>query len=154
MGKCKPMCGFDVKETENLRARYRKIKDDCEWTSVEDFLNWSKKNGYRTGMHLSKRDGELPHGPLNSVFQIKGLKKAKRLFIENMKKSCEFCKDCQKECPLTGRGCQEWADQWKQNWNKNIHVPPVKPLVEEGPMVWRYEHPDLVREGIVFEASR
>ena len=154
MGRCKPMCGFGGKETENLRKRFRKIRDDCEWPSLEAFLFWVKESGYIKGNHLYKRVPELPHGPGNSFWSTIAARQAKQRYMENLKKNCKFCKDCQKECPLDGRGCKEWADYWKKNWNKNIHVPAEKPPEPVKPQFFRYEHPDLVREGIVFDPSR
>lgn len=148
------MYGFDGKETENLRARFRKLNGDSTWSCLDDFLIWAKESGYKTGMHLRKHVETLPHGPTNSCWSTLNMLDTKKRYLDNMRNSCEFCKDCQKECPTTGYGCKEWADNWKKNWNENIYVPPVKPVVEEGPMVFRYEHPDLVREGIVFEGSR
>lgn len=153
MGVCKPMFGFDGKETKNLRARYRKIRDDCEWPSIEAFLLWAKESGYKTGMYLRKYGESLPHGPENSFWNTKTSQGAKQRYIESLKNNCEFCNGCQEDCPKTGLGCKEWADYWKENWNKNIYVPPVKPPEPVKQQFFCYEHPDLVREGIVFEGS-
>lgn len=50
------------------------------------------------------------------------------------------CENCTQECPAGGRNT--WKEWWVQNWNENIHrnVPTVPKKV------WRYEHPDWVRE--------
>ena len=154
MGYCVPMFGFDSNETKNLRTRFSKIpKEDKEWTSPEDFIKWAKESGYITGLHLRKHDKTLPHGPKNSFWLIKGPEETMRRFISELRKGSEFCKECVRECSGNGMGCKDWQKYYTENWNKNIHVPPVKPVVQEGPMVFRYEHPDLVREGIVFEGS-
>ena len=148
------MFGFDSKETENLRARFRKIwKEDKAWTTAEDFMKWAAESGYETGMHLRKHNDALPHGPDNSYWLDRGSENSRlRLTIE-MKNGSEYCKGCDKKICDNGVGCKGWQKWFKKNWNKNIYVPPVKPVVQEGPMVFRYEHPDLVREGIVFEGS-
>ena len=52
-----------------------------------------------------------------------------------------------------GVGCDEYRAWWKKNWDQNIYVAPKKPEPKpatEGSQMFRYEHPDLVREGIVW----
>ena len=148
------MFGFDGKETENLRARFRKIpQEDKAWKTAEDFMMWAAESGYITGTHLRKHNDALPHGPNNSYWLNRDSEKARKRYTDEVKKGCEFCKDCSKDICDNGIGCKEWQRYFTKNWNKNIHVPPVKPVVQEGPMVFRYEHPDLVREGIVFNAE-
>lgn len=50
------------------------------------------------------------------------------------------CEGCANECPTNG--CAQWRQWWIDIWNRNIHrtVPPVPK------QVWKYEHPDRVRE--------
>ena len=50
------------------------------------------------------------------------------------------CEGCANECPANG--CAQWRQWWIDIWNRNIHrtVPPVPK------QVWKYEHPDRVRE--------
>lgn len=57
-----------------------------------------------------------------------------------MSKTNNPCKSCGQVCPAGC--CKAWQDWWIQNWNDNIHrnVPTVPKKV------WRYEHPDRVRE--------
>ena len=68
-----------------------------------------------------------------------------------------ICDGCDQKMVICNTiGCLKYREQFVQNWDKNIHwTPPIpeeqKPKVKE---FFRYEHPDLVREGIVFEASR
>lgn len=59
------------------------------------------------------------------------------------------CDSCDKVCAAEGRGCGPWRDYFVRNWNENISVKPKKQTKE----VFRYEHPDMIREGIVFESS-
>lgn len=53
---------------------------------------------------------------------------------------CDAC--TRQECTNRGNGCKEWEDWFVQNWNRNIHRKVPKPPRR----VWRYEHPDRVRE--------
>lgn len=54
-----------------------------------------------------------------------------------------FCSDCQLEsCPEAGRGCPKYRRRFVKNWNENISTAPK--VTKE---YFRYEHPDLVREG-------
>ena len=48
-----------------------------------------------------------------------------------------------------GDGCKAWEKYFIDNWNKNI----MKSIGnhKKQRQFFRYEHPDLVREGIVFE---
>ena len=50
------------------------------------------------------------------------------------------CENCQQEC--TERGCADWRKWFPKNWNENICVKPEP----KGREVFRYEHPDRVRE--------
>lgn len=56
-----------------------------------------------------------------------------------------FCRNCRR-CSNVWRGCPAWRKYFIDNWNKNIMVKPKKTR-----QFFQYEHPDLVREGIVFE---
>lgn len=152
MGRCKPMYGFDAKETECLRRRFYKLKKkEAEWEDVYDFMMWARDSGYEKNLNMGKRDKTLPHGPENSFWLEKGY--ASERYLQKIRQNCDFCTGCEKRCSVSGLGCKDWRNYFVKNWNEKIYVPPVKPVVYEGPMVFRYEHPDLVREGIVFEGS-
>lgn len=61
-----------------------------------------------------------------------------------------FCRNCTRDdCPTNGDGCKAWETYFIENWNKNI----MKSIGnhKKQRQFFRYEHPDLVREGIVFE---
>ena len=154
MSHCKPMYDLDGKAVETLRTRYRKIAGDHEWSSAEDFIKWANDSGFKKNARLYKKDENKPHGPNNSCWHILGQENTRRRFTNQLKHGSVFCTDCKRDCPSHGRGCNDWQTYFQDNWNKNIYIPPVKPVVPEGPMVFRYEHPDLVREGIVFDPSR
>lgn len=51
-----------------------------------------------------------------------------------------FCRNCTRDdCPTNGDGCKAWETYFIDNWNKKQR------------QFFRYEHPDLVREGIIYE---
>ena len=65
----------------------------------------------------------------------------------------QFCVGCTEAC-REGVGCERWRQYFILNWDQNISI--AKPVPKEDPnakQYFRYEHPDLVREGIVFEGS-
>ena len=146
-------------DLENLRKRFYVYRADMEWTCLEEFVTWAKENGYKKGLHLKKIDASKKHGPGNSRYEDS---KAKVLLrTEKHKKFMEtrspYCIGCTKPiCPGQGTGgCNGWKEYWIKNWDENIHYVPVVQEVEKPKTsrFWQYEHPDLVREGIVFEHS-
>ena len=148
------MFGFNHRETENLRTRFRNIpQEDRVWECVEEFIKWARDSGYAKGLHLRKHNEEMPHGPDNSFWLTANAGELKTRFLNQMKKGSVFCRSCEKDCPRDGRGCKEWREYFRLNWNENIHVPKPKPVVQERPMVFQYEHPDLVREGIEWQQT-
>lgn len=61
-----------------------------------------------------------------------------------------FCRNCTRDdCPTNGDGCKAWETYFIDNWNKNIMK--LWKNHKKQRQFFRYEHPDLVREGIVFE---
>ena len=59
-----------------------------------------------------------------------------------------FCRNCDRErCSNIWQGCPEWQDYFRKNWNENIRAKNSKAQTRQ---FFQYEHPDLVREGIVF----
>ena len=65
-----------------------------------------------------------------------------------MKSVCENCSSHSETCEKN-KGCPKWRKQFIENWNENICIKP-KVMHREA---FLYEHPDLEREGIVFEGS-
>lgn len=140
--------------THLIRRFYRYFLDS-DWERADDFVKWCSENGWKKGLRLCRLDTSKPHGPENSFFKtpemtVKAMEADIRRRKEERKSLVSpFCEGCTEAC-RKGVGCERWQQYFVKNWNKYIHVPPVKPVVEEGPMVFRYEHPDLVREGIGF----
>lgn len=151
--KYKEKYGIPGPEVENLSKRFYSQKLAEGFYDRDTFLLWCSQNGYKKGLTLYKKDDSLPHSTENSFFADSAEVRKRRAekFREDMQISNEFCKACTTECK--GTGCKEWQDWFQKNWDEKIHVPKVIPPEPEKPMVWRYEHPDLVREGIVFEDS-
>lgn len=151
--KYKDRYGIPGPEVQNLAKRYYNQKLSEGFYDLDTFLLWCSQNGYKKGLTLRKKVENLPHSTENSYFEDCIALKHERSekFRTDMATSNDFCRNCTIECG--GVGCAEWKEWFKNNWNRNIHVSPVKPVVVEGPMVFRYEHPDLVREGIVWSGS-
>lgn len=162
MANYKPRYGIPSKEVENIAKRWSSIDGGKNWESMDAFVRWCSENGYKKGITLRRYDPEKPHSPENSFFgepSREVIQKRKQKKKETMEIKSPFCEKCQKFCPGSGScGCEEWQEYFQKNWNENICIAPKKPepkpAVKEGLQVFQYEHPDLVREGIVFEASR
>lgn len=60
-----------------------------------------------------------------------------------------FCENCKEECP--SYGCREWREYYKKNWDQNISKAAQR--VPRGKQVFRYEHPDMIREGIILQGN-
>lgn len=134
-----------------IYSRYKKIRSDSRWKSWDHFLDWAIKNGWGKGYELRKHNESKPHGPKNSYFYSAKEETRRRheKVLEDRAIVSRFCQGCAKHCPTHGRGCQKWAEYYVQNWNQNIHVPGPEPEYK-GRMKFRYEHPDLIREGITY----
>jgi hypothetical protein len=148
--------GIPGSEVKNLAKRYYTQQLAEGFYDLDTFLLWCSQNGYKKGLALKKRVETLPHSTENSYFEDYAAHKQERSekFHADMSISNPLCRECTTECG--GTGCAEWQEYFKENWNRNIHVKPAKQVqtvVEEGPMVFRYEHPDLVREGIVWRGN-
>ena len=156
--------GIPGESVKNLIRKFYRYLMDSEWERADDFVRWCSENGWQKGLRLCRTDASLPHGPDNSFFKKPEMTvRARQADVRRRKEErknlvSDFCKDCKKDCPGSGSdGCEEWQEYFKKYWNQNICIAPKKPepkpMVAEGPQVFRYEHPDLVREGIVFHAE-
>ena len=153
--------GIPGAEVSNLSKRLSVLHGKENWTDFDAFVKWCSENGYQKGIKLRRHDERKPHSPENSFFaentrEIIRINSEK--FHEFRQNSSPFCTGCEKECQRNGSGgCDEWQAYFKNNWDQNIYIAPKKkeePV--EDPNItkfFRYEHPDLVREGIVFEGS-
>ena len=152
--------GIPGKEISNLTKRYYVMEGKQNWENVDTFILWCSKNGYKKGLQMRKKNPEESNSPENTYFfsrkeKIRAVKKKKEK-LKKMEKEykSQFCESCKKECPGRGsNGCDAWKEWFISNWDKNIYIAPPKPkpkIENEKPMIFRYEHPDLVREGIVW----
>ena len=149
--------GADVKK---LMDRFYKYYKDSDWLNADSFVRWCSENGWKKGLRIDRADTTKPHGPENSFF--KAPDNTTRATKEDIRRRKEyrknltspFCEGCQKKCRAS-TGCDEYQRWFEKNWDKNIRVAKPAEIKPEPakPMVFRYEHPDLVREGIVFHAQ-
>lgn len=150
--------GIPGNEVKNLTNRYYGFLESG-WVSADDFVIWAIENGYKKGAHLLKKNDSEAHGPNNSVFCDS--KEQKRKILEKRQEylsiQSPFCEKCERiSCPgRSESGCVAWRAYFVKNWNENIHFEQeakneIDPRVQQ---YFQYEHPDLVREGIVFEHS-
>ena len=143
--------GVSGAEIENLRRRWARIKDDSTWYSFDDFLFWCSEQDYQPRMVLVKKLKSLPHGPDNSSFceMSEIMKRIKKMAPKKKEISVEseYCKGCQRVCPAGG--CADWQKWYQENWNTKIH----KNVRTHTTVEFRYEHPDMIREGIIWQPS-
>jgi len=135
---------ISFEELHTLRVRFSKLKKDSQgWEDAEDFIRWCLKNGYRKGRNLRRKFPSKPHGPTNSYFY-------------DPKERTGICEGCKMKCPTTNMGCLRWRIGFADNWERTRRIflpevqtaePAAAPPVQEK---FRYEHPDLEREGITF----
>lgn len=166
--------GIPRDEIKRLNTRWnRRINDrhDSGWECFDEFLRWCTENGYASGKILTRHNRQLPHSPENSYWvnnrrelvyrkSETGTKtKERKPRAEKPEKEPEnesvvisFCKECGKKCTNNGSGCNQWKEWFVKNWNQNICIKPKPMLPPEpkGRQVFQYEHPDLMREGIIF----
>ena len=147
---------------KHLIRKFYRYLSDSDWYNADSFVRWCSENNWQKGLRLCKKDASMPHGPDNSFFKKPEM--TVRAKIEDVRRRKEerknlvspFCEGCKTGCRNTAIGCDEYRAWWEKNWNQNICVAPKKPESKpaaEGPQVFRYEHPDLVREGVVFHAE-
>lgn len=148
--------GIPGKEVDNLCCRWdRTVSKDCDWENVDAFIFWCSVNGYKPGLKLGRINQYQPHGPGNSFwYDQEELEKQRK--EQEIAQREGFCQNCAKTCPNRGNGCDEWKQHYVKNWNQNIST--SKKLRRNQPSVTHqetcekfvYEHPDLIREGIIF----
>ena len=140
-------------ELANLKVRWDKsISADCLFESLEDFVDWSLQNGYRKGLGLRKHNKKRPHSKKNSYWYDR------EAFLEDVRRRKEerkaivaaICRDCkEKGSKVCLNGCVAWQEEFVKNWNEKIYQEPKKQeyVEETGKSVFRYSHPDDIREG-------
>lgn len=123
-------------ETKCLAQIYRRISGDCEWETVDAFMQWSRSCGYHTGMDIRKIRELVPHGPNNSYWY-----KRQNSVDAVVSRFCDGCKNWTTRCD--NGGCADYRQWFVANWNKNIcRRPKDDPRSSH---YWCYEHPDRSR---------
>ena len=146
--------GLSSEEVRIMWNKFRKIKNSgaTDWKDLDEFCKWSVQEGYKPGMRIKKQYSFLPHSKENSYYVNTGEPEADR-HATHIDAESPFCQNCEiKDCATVSFGCKKWREYFVKNWNDNI-CRRGRPVPRPADMVFRYEHPDLVREGIVFEHS-
>ena len=135
---------MDQSTKNNLQYVWRKIlKDDSEnrFHGFRDFAEWSLDNGFVYGAKLRRIDSEKGWSRENCEWIVVG------------KRSIRYYKDLKK----MQMQWDKFATPLRRRYKKELEsildgLPIVKepepPKEQIGKSFFRYEHPDLVREGI------
>lgn len=142
--------GIPAKEVLNLGSRFRKQKLIVGFGSFDKFLRFCAESDYKPGMYMLRYNSSEPHSPTNTFFcEVK--RHPKEPMKDHKGSQNWICKGCkEKTCTRPGSGCIKYQKAFVENWNKNIHRKKPVSVDSNKPMVFRYEHPDLIREGIIF----
>ena len=123
---------YDRIQKDCLRKKWNDIKGSCHEVLFEDFrdfLDWCAESGWTYGLKLKRRDDTLPYCRENCIWE---------------------------ETKVNTYELQEMAKKWEAGVGpiREKLRPVLDRLAKEKQYgrttVFRYEHPDLVREGIVF----
>ena len=126
MGKQKKY-HWDKENIEHMRQRWvhlNKTGKPVAWKNFEAFLRWCQAT-YEPGCSLQMVDKELPYGPDNCIWKPMNNSPAYQEELANQWDSFVV--------PIRER----YARELREAQSKKRQF-------------WKYEHPDLVREGIVF----
>lgn len=143
--------GLSSDEVMIMKSKFHKVQrgGGTDWNNLDQFCKWAVQEGYKPGMRIKKKYPFLPHSMDNSYFVNIGEPQADRhaTYIESESPICQSCDA--KDCAMVDYGCKKWKEYFVKNWNKNI-CRKLRPQPRPVDKVFRYEHPDLVREGIVW----
>ena len=137
--------GFPGNIVRNLNSHWeRKRLRMSDFESFDAFVKWCSENGFEDNARLRRYDEARPHGPDNSYWYV-------RPPYKPVQKISPFCENCQQQSAGCINGCDAWREWFVKNWNENICIKPKEVLPEPPKQgFFQYEHPDLVREGIVW----
>lgn len=142
--------GLSGEEIQCLSNKFYLMNGRENWDTFDDFLLWCRDNGYRKDRKMRRINKKLPHSKENSYFYDKSkTEEEQTTALHRDEDCCDFCKNCREACAAQNASCIKWREYFVKNWNEKICRRGMK-VVREAESVWRYEHPDLVREGIIF----
>jgi hypothetical protein len=128
----------------NLQRMYDGIREDSDFSSFEAFFDWADGK-YKAGHTIYKLCDSKPHSPKNSYWYYISKKPPDDI-------KSPICENCDKTMMVCNNvGCARYRELFVKNWDENICIKPK--VVQETKEYFRYEHPDLVREGVVFHAE-
>ena len=144
--------GLSADDVNYIRRRWYHMSEskiNGSFDSFDKLLDWSKKNTYEPGMKLKRHDTKKPHSPENSFWEpaetgTRAHRRPKELQPSKMDCSPDLCKQCQEKCEEEN-GCEIWRQHFVHRWNMLRELFGVRKT--DGKIFFRYEHPDLVREG-------
>lgn len=120
---------------ENIYNALVKKYPDSEFQSAHQFSEWCRKQKYRFGMTLTRIDENKPYGTTN----------------------CVLVAQPKKEVVSAQAQLREAADRWercvgpiRKKYEKEIRAILRQEAIDAECQRFQYEHPDLVREGVVF----
>ena len=134
MATWKERTGFNRREIDNLYHRYRCFENTEQngFASLEDFIEWAASEKYAVGMKLERIDAKKPYSRDNCVMAaIYGDEEYQQRLISMWESVMK---------PIRERFKRELEE--------------IERRKPKGKEYFQYEHPDLVREGIVFEHSK
>ena len=151
MAERKGKFGLTYNETKAASERWRKIVNDCEWETFDDYLLWMIDSDWQKGKHIGKKDPDKPHGPRNSIWLTPSREHMAEVASSIPRVGNAHCDACEKNGSegCEGLGCAEWRKYFQENWDRNLHRKVKrdedKSVVEQ----FVYYHPDDIREGRV-----
>ena len=151
--------GFTVREMDALRKKYSRIDGSSGFDNFDSFLKFCHEQNYKQGQVLKRRTFTQPHGPDNSFFvSYNSTEMRKKVDPKEIKPDMmNPCVGCSNQCdagtvgcPMGAMGCKEWRVWFQKHWDEFIHQDLKSETEKKGREFFRYEHPDLQREGIVW----
>ena len=127
-----------------LRRIYEGIRKRSEFGSFQEFCDWAEGK-YQKGFTVYRRDQTKPYSPENCYWYY-AIKKVEEV-------TSPICEGCTEDMTICGTiGCLRYREYFVTNWNENIRIKPKEvPVPKSVKEFFRYEHPDLQREGIVWQ---
>ena len=128
----------------------KKLKES-DFESFYHFLEWCSRSDYVKFAQIRRYNEDKPHGPENSFWYVRPVREPAKKQTDTSP-FCENCENNSSGCNI--KGCLSWREWFIKNWNDNICIKPkCAPEEEKKNLYFQYEHPDLVREGIVWRGN-